>query len=165
MRELARRLSITDPSITEDPMSAIRIAFKDALTPDDLEGLFAGKRVPLKWLPVDVYRTTSGVCLKGGSRGRCVCSPTAAGHLHAHVTSPLCAPQQCRSALHPHPVLVHLWPTIPTIYIHPSDAAALGVAPGEHRGGGAVTDKVVVWEPSEPHHEPRRPENRWWAKF
>eukprot|EP01106_Pelomyxa_sp_JSP_P016983 TRINITY_DN6604_c0_g2_i2.p1 TRINITY_DN6604_c0_g2~~TRINITY_DN6604_c0_g2_i2.p1 ORF type:complete len:418 (+),score=77.52 TRINITY_DN6604_c0_g2_i2:428-1681(+) len=158
MRELASRMSVTDSAITEDPMSAIRVAFRDALTPDDLERLFAGKRVPLKWHPADAYQTASGK-LELASRAAVAAGALAVPQqlptftrtsprefVLVNSSSPLYLHTQFRSVYGPPPS---------TICMNPRDAAGLGLGCGDRcrvsskQGGDLVatlslTDMVVV---------------------
>lgn len=49
MKQLAEKLNMSSlQCITEEPRDAARIGLRDALSSDDLDNLFAGKRVQLK---------------------------------------------------------------------------------------------------------------------
>ena len=49
MKQLAEKLNMGSlQCITEEPRDAARIGLRDALSSDDLDNLFAGKRVQLK---------------------------------------------------------------------------------------------------------------------
>ncbi len=60
MRKIAVRLDLKQEWLFEDPWEAVRICLGHALNKEDMEKLFEGQSVRLKYRPLEEYQTQSG---------------------------------------------------------------------------------------------------------